>query len=347
MTDLEIKALADGTHPLDVRPDDLVLCPNFGGDLSNLAERYRAPATFVEAGAVSEAPPKLQKPKVSRSRFALADVPEDHHLIYNEGLYQGVHGYTVDFRKMAPGKQWVGGPSDTYKTHGVLATGDSHTFTVRQSAYGPALTVDADSIAVPQLFLSPSHFGSFGPHQFSEAEIFITGGVVTDAWCGVSVFNGGQKADTGSNINYMYAILTTNIGTGGTATYRLYKYTGGWTFVNATTEVDPALQPVRLRIEARDQGDATVVDWWVNGDQKAQWVDNTTTRITWRSTVIPHTAPGIAYGHNGSFDQSRFIYWFRGGALPESKHAPDFTVPVNEALPDLGTFELPAEDMPK
>jgi len=283
------------------------------------------------------------------TRFALADVPTDVRFAYVPEEYQGVHGYTVDFRKMATGKQWLGGASDTYKTHGILATGDSHTFTIRQSAYGSGVTVDNDAVAIPQLFLSPSHFGSFGSAQFCEGEWFASSGGFSDIWMGPAVFNGGDLANAGTGINYCYAVLANTVGSGdGATTWRLYRYSGGWTALQTdSTAPDPANKPVRVRLEARDQGDQILLKWWLNGELIGEYADSVTNRVTHVSSTIPGTAPGISYGHNGAVEQDRHCLWFRGGMLPETKHSTGLALPFNEELPDLVSFEKPWDGQPR
>lgn len=75
LTAAEAAQLAQGMHPTEMHPHDLVICPDFG-TLENLADRRTTilPNLIEHDGSVYAGPPQLRYPK---PRFALAPVSED------------------------------------------------------------------------------------------------------------------------------------------------------------------------------------------------------------------------------------------------------------------------------
>lgn len=71
LTPGEIQLLAQGLHPLDMHPQDIVLCPNFM-TLENMApgakQRSKFP-NFIEYGNMVNGPPLLRSPKRTQSIF--------------------------------------------------------------------------------------------------------------------------------------------------------------------------------------------------------------------------------------------------------------------------------------
>ena len=181
---------------------------------------------------------------------------------------------------------------------------------------------DVDTTQVTTLFLNPARF-AFGRRQFSEVVIDLTDmtPVVNDAFTGPMVFATGDLDDATTSTEHGYVFLAIDVGQGTNAgIYRLYRRTSAWnTLATDSGKVDPADGPVKLRLEAWDQGNQVVIRRWINDKFEGEYIDTATNRVTWKSSITPNglSAPGISWGNNGTEDTLRFVQSIRAGNDPD------------------------------
>ena len=260
---------------------------------------------------------------------------------------QGPNGYTIDFlrdrAKLNPLPDGNFGTVDTVTEYGIWALNDQDTYAV-----GPNYMRCPDCGNVPLWGLAPSKF-RLGKWQFSEVDVHVTvTSLATSVWVGPAVFIGSTDLVANTESTNCYAVLCERAG-GGTSLYRLYRRrNNGWTqFGVDQTGPDAAIRPVRVRIEAQHNGSATALRWWIDGVEQPPYHDTDVNfTLTGETTHSTTTFAGVSWGSGNAVNNAdRKITRMRAGNMPEIKTETQM-VPINEDLPDLGTFEKPWDSQP-
>ena len=364
LSDAEIRALAQGTHPLDIRRESLILCPDLGGDLSNLAARSSKSkqATFVEHGGITGGPPKLKQPKMAQPKIALADVPTDTRVLSVPKIIswtkQPPAGTPIDWsnpltKGLVSAFNFQPGPivdlvtgkrldvythtTGTAAPNDVGATIDAPIYKTCRGGMG----IDMQPRSGPTYTWLRNTTGIFDLTDFPEYSRLI----------GIADFDSSGSGNPG-----LWRSADNSLGND----FDIYGAAddGWWLYVNGLTKHQSnntdviALGPYENHsISYGSDGDTHA---YIDGQLKASDVNVYTAFTT--NTVYNLGCQHVVNKYLGGTWTHLYIW---NKELTEGEHKAlgenpwqifkprKVMVPIDEALPDLGTFELPAEDMPK